>query len=316
MEAQPRSSTPTPSVGSPGSFAAGEISLRTRIQSALDTYPPSMRRIADLILIEPSAIRDKTITELARLCATSEATVVRFCRTLGLTGYAQLRLRMTSDLATEAAHAEGDPTYGEDIGPADSLAATVAKIAHSEVVAIQETASSVDLAALTRLVAAADGANRIILFGVGASGTAAHDLAQKLVRIGRAAFCFPDAHDALAAASLLRPGDVAIAFSHSGRTREPIEFLEAGRWEGAVTAAVVNAASAPLAARADIVLRTAVRETTFRSGAMASRIAQLTVVDYIFVGVAKIRYDETVRALASTHRSVQRLRPPNRSRKG
>ena len=58
-------------------------------------------------------------------------------------------------------------------------------------------------------------------------------------------------------------------------------------------------------------LTTAVRETTFRSGAMASRLAQLTLVDFMFVGVAQKTTARTKAALEATHRAVSghRLEP-------
>jgi hypothetical protein len=58
------------------------------------------------------------------------------------------------------------------------------------------------------------------------------------------------------------------------------------------------------------VLTTAARETTFRSGAMASRIAQLAVIDCLFVGVAQRSYDRTTTALNRTYRAVQSRRVP------
>lgn len=57
----------------------------------------------------------------------------------------------------------------------------------------------------------------------------------------------------------------------------------------------------PLAEMADLVLTTtAAGETTFRSGAMSSRLAQLIVVDCLFVAVAQRSYAETGAALEST----------------
>jgi DNA-binding MurR/RpiR family transcriptional regulator len=184
----------------------------------------------------------------------------------------------------------------------------VQKVAGSEILGIRETLENLDMEALERVISGIDGSHRVVLYGVGASNAGAHDLAQKLLRVGYTALAFHDAHDALVSAALLGPGDVAIGFSHSGRTKETIAFLRRAHQSKAFTVAVSNSPESPLADVADEHLRTAVRETTFRSGAMASRIAQLTMVDYIFVGVARGHYDRTVRALQSTHEVVQELR--------
>jgi DNA-binding MurR/RpiR family transcriptional regulator len=267
-----------------------------------------MRRVADAILERPQIVLDQTITKLARNCETSETSVVRFCRTLGFTGYAPMRIEMATELATESAWFGNDAGYGADITATDTVADTVAKISASEIVGIQETAANIDLPALERIVERIAGARTVVLFGVAASNAGARDLAQKLLRIGVTAVSLADAHEAIVPATLLGADGVAVAFSHSGRTRETISFLRAARASGAFTVAITNAQATPLESAADATLRTAVRETMFRSGAMASRIAQLTVVDYIFVGVARLDYDRSVEALERTHVRARSLR--------
>jgi DNA-binding MurR/RpiR family transcriptional regulator len=284
------------------------VSIRTTIQSQIDGYPPSQRRIADTILHRPQIVLDQTITELAHTCGTSETSVVRFCRTLGFTGYAPMRIEMATELAVETARFGTDAGYGSDITPTDTVADAVAKISASEIVGIQETAANIDLAVLEGIVERIASAGTVLVFGVAASNAGARDLAQKLLRIGVTALSFADAHEALVPATILGADGVAVAFSHSGRTRETIAFLRAARASGAFTVAITNGQATPLEAEADATLRTAVRETRFRSGAMASRIAQLTVVDYVFVGVARSDYDHSVAAIERTHASARGLR--------
>lgn len=286
----------------------GGVSIRTSIQAGLDGYPPSMRRVAEAIIDRPRIVLEQTITELARTCDTSETSVVRFCRTLGFTGYAPFRLRMASELASESAQFGDDATFGTDIAADDTLAGMVQAISRAEIVGIQETAAALDLDVLQQVVDRVAVADQVVLFGVAASNAGAQDLAQKLRRVRIRATSFVDAHDALVPATLLGSDGVAVAFSHSGRTREAVAFLAAARRAGAYTVAVTSAPHAPLVREADAVLRTAVRETTFRSGAMASRIAQLTVVDYLFVAVARTHQDSSVEAIRATRASVEALR--------
>lgn len=284
------------------------VSIQTNIQAHLDSYSPSIRRIADALLSRPQIALELTISQLARACETSETSVVRFCRTLGFTGYSPFRMQMAAELASEGAQRGNDSGYGSDILATDSLADMVAKISSSELIGIQETAQNLDLKALQSVIDLVRVAPKVIVFGVGASNGGAHDLAQKLQRIGRVALAEYDAHNALVAAALLRPGDVAIGFSHSGRTRETFEVLRVAHEAGASTVAITNVEDSRISKQADVTVRTAVRETTFRSGAMASRIAQLTVVDYIFVGVARADYEASVQALRLTHESLRGVR--------
>jgi DNA-binding MurR/RpiR family transcriptional regulator len=285
-----------------------KVSIQSNIQAKADSYPPSMKRIADVILTRPQVVLEMTISELAQSCLTSETSIVRFARTLGFTGFAPMKLQMAAELASEIAQFGSDASYGSDIRPTDTLAEMVSIISSSELLGIQETAANLDMDALQRVIDHIVSSRKTALFGVAASNAGAQDLTQKLLRIGRIALGFDDAHGAIVSAALLEPGDLAIGFSHSGRTRETTEFLRVAGSRGASTVAITNVADSPVTEHAEITLRTAVRETTFRSGAMASRIAQLTLVDYIFVGVARANYDKSVQALKSTHESVNMLR--------
>jgi len=280
----------------------------TNIQAQSDSYPASIMRVADEVLHHPHSVPGITISQLARTCRTSETSVVRFCRTLGFSGYAPFKLQMAAELAAESAQFGEQASYGSDIILSDTLGEMVAKISASERFGILETSNNLDLDALQSVIDSILTAEKALAFGVGASNASAHDLVQKLQRIGRAAWSEYDAHNALVVAALLHAGDVAIGFSHSGATREVAELLQTARAAGATTVAITNTAGSLVTQHADITLRTAVRETPLRAGAMASRIAQLTIVDYIFVGVARANHDDSIQALEVTHESVRALR--------
>jgi DNA-binding MurR/RpiR family transcriptional regulator len=194
---------------------------------------------------------------------------------------------------------------GSDIGPGDDMRQVVEKIAFADARAVEETASQLDIAVLERVVDALARARRVDVYGVGASAFAALDFQQKLHRIGRVAFAWNDTHIALTSAALLGPRDVAVGISHTGVTGDTIDALAEARAHGATTVALTNFPRSPIARVADHVLTTAARETTFRSGAMASRLAQLTVIDCLFVGVAQRRYAETLAALEVTRDAVR-----------
>lgn len=284
------------------------VSVLSRIRSLRTGMPPAKRRVADAVLGQPAEVVVKTITELAGQCQTSETTVIRFCRAAGFRGYPELRLALATEIGRDAARGDGHRELGADIGRTDSLAEVVGKIGYADARGVEETVQRLDVDALARVVDAVVGASRIILYGLGASGFAAWDLQRKLYRIGRSAFAFGDPHDALVAAALLRPGDVAFGMTHTGATVETVNMLREAHRHGAVTVAISNAAGSAAARVSDLVLGTASRETTFRSGAMASRIAQLAIVDCIFVAVAQRTYDATLDALRLTFDAVADIR--------
>ena len=284
------------------------VDLLVRIRDVVPQLQPAAQRVASVVLSDPAAAAQLSIGTLATRAETSVATVMRFCRAIGLDSYPQLRLGLAGAVAREnALVGQRDPSTG-DLDPNDSLRQMVDKIAYNEARALEETADNLDLGSLERCVQLLSSARRIDLFGIGASGFVAQDLHQKLHRIGLIAFVWTDPHAALTAAALLTPADVALGVSHSGSTLDTVEPLQLAAERGAKTIALTNFSGSKLAAAADEVLTTAVRETPFRSGATASRIAQLAIVDFLFVGVAQQAYDESNQALSQTFQAIHHRR--------
>lgn len=283
----------------PNGDADMPITVLTR--GLLPTLRPAMRRVGQRVIDDPAGTAAMTINDLAEACDTSSATVLRFCRQLGLRGYPQLRLA----LATEVGGARETVEPVGDIEEGDDLAAVVAKVTFADARAVEETAGSLSVSALTAVVDAIVAARQVDVYGVGASGFVAADLQQKLHRIGRSVAAWGDSHMALTSAALLGDGDVAVGISHTGATIDTIDALAEAGSRGATTVAITNFPRSPIADVSSHVLTTAARETTFRSGATASRLAQLTVVDCIFVGVAQRTFAQSQRALAATLEALE-----------
>ncbi|TFD81040.1 MurR/RpiR family transcriptional regulator [Cryobacterium sp. Sr8] len=274
------------------------------MRAARPALPPSERLIAQLFLDNPAEAANLSIAELATRCGTSTTSVVRFYKRIGYDHYKDLRIDLIREVTREKMQNADLLTVSGDINRDDSLDDIVSKVALNETLSIADTAKALDTHALARAVDLVQAARRVDSFGVGASAFVGLDLQQKLSRIGRTALNWPDSHAAWTSAATLDASCVAIAVSHSGATRDTVEFLTIAREAGAATIALTNFSDSPLAAAADVVLTTAARETRFRSGALGSRIAQLMVVDCLFTAVAQASYDDSMAALRRTYEAV------------
>jgi DNA-binding MurR/RpiR family transcriptional regulator len=284
------------------------LSILIRVRGALPNLRPAERRVAEAVLADPAKVSESSITTVARSCQTSETTVLRFCRALGLAGYPELRIALARAAQWEESdQAGGGPVTGV-ITKTDTLAEVVAKVTHADARSVEDTGAALDLDVLASAVSAVADARRVDVYGTGASALVGHDLQLKLHRIGLVSFLWSEHHQALTSAALLGAGDVALGISHTGTTAEVVDALRVARERGATTIAVTNFAGSAIATHAALVLTTAARETTFRSGAMSSRIAQLAVVDCLFTGVAQRSYDSAVQALQDTYAVVQARR--------
>ncbi|WP_205413206.1 MULTISPECIES: MurR/RpiR family transcriptional regulator [Amycolatopsis] len=279
-----------------------ETSPLVRIRSLLPGLARAEQRVAKVVLDDPSAVARRSITEVALAASTSETTVTRFCKAVGVGGYPQLRIALAAD--TARSEARSTRNLGGEIAVDDDLAAVVGKVSFADARAVEETAEQLDIATLQRVIDLLADAGRTDVYGVGASAFVAADLQQKLHRIGRVCFAWSDTHIMLTSAAVLGAGDVAIGVSHTGATTDTVEALRVAREHGATTVALTNFPRSPITEVADYVLTTAARETTFRSGATASRIAQLTVIDCLFIGVAQRHMDSASAALEATRDAV------------
>ncbi|MEV0645334.1 MurR/RpiR family transcriptional regulator [Phytomonospora sp. NPDC050363] len=287
------------------------MDLIAQIRGVLPSLPKAEQRVATTILGDPAALATYTITDLAAAAHTSEATVIRFCRSIGLSGHRQLRLRAAEAVARRPS--TPDPkVVGGDIPAGADMPRIIATIGFHDTRAVSDTVEQLDPAVCTKVVDALANAGRVDVFGVGASGFVAADFHQKLHRIGRTANCWTDVHAALTGAALLKPGDVAFGITHTGETHDIVDVLKLAADRGVTTVALTNFPRSTVSGVVDHVLTTAAGETTFRSGATASRIAQLTVVDCLFVGLAARGRQRTADALAATAGAVKDRRRSSR----
>lgn len=273
-----------------------------KIKQGLETFKPSEKKIALYILERPQEIMNLSITELADKSNTSEASIVRFYKSLGLKGYQELKLAVS--LEALQIHQKNKVLF-EQIGVDDTPVDIITKVSSGNMQAIQDTGKILCPEELNKAIDAIDKAKSVNIFSMGASSVVALDAQYKFMRINIPTYMFFDSHIQMTSAVNLTKDDVAIGISHSGRTKEVVDALQVAKEKGTTTICITQFGDSPIVNTSDIKLFMASSENNFRSGAMASRIAQLTVIDSLFMGVACRRYDEVMETLIKTREGVK-----------
>ncbi len=281
-----------------GIFVQGFESCLPFIRALYPSLRPAERKVADFILSHPTEVAAMSSVELAHRAGVSDSTVIKCSQHLGFEGFSQLKLALVRELATIPVSAFGEVT------PEDSVQEIKDKVFHSNAQALTDTAKVLDHTELERAAAKILEARRVDFFGVGASGIVALDAQLKFMRIGIDSGCYPDSHVQATRAALLLPDDVAVVITHSGQTRDAVEVLQLARKAGAATICITNYPTSPAARLSDIVLLTSAQETDLRSGALGSRLAQLTVVDCLFMAVAIRRHEQAMEYLTRTRAAL------------
>ena len=269
-----------------------------KIRDMKDSLTPVERIVAEYVLANLEEIPHLSIKNLAQLTKTSDASVLRFCKTMGYSGYRSFIVSISASIGSMDDEQKDQYT---DIQPGDDLDTIISNISRNNSKSIEDTLCVIDRKEIGRAVQVMRESNRVVFFGIGASGLVAIDGEQKFSRINKMCHAYTDGHSQLTAATLLDKGDVAIFVSNSGDTIEILDTLEIAKKNGACIIAITKYTKSELADNADIVLSISTPEVTIRSGAMGSRIAMLTVIDILFAGVASAEYKNVKKYLTKTH---------------
>jgi len=282
----------------PVNGSAGNSSCLVKVANIVAELHDAERRAAQLIYSNPAEVIHCSITELAERSSTSEATIVRLCKRLGYKGFQELKIRLAQDVVA--------PSYQmyEAIEKDDDSVTIKKKVFDSHIRALDDTSKVLDDDAFVRAVQALASARCVEFYGTGGSGAIALDARHKFLKIGIKSFASPDSTLQAMSASLLRAGDVVVGISHSGGNKEVIEALALARRAGATVIAITNYGKSPIRRVSDIVLFTASKETAFKSDAVASRIAELAIIDALCAAVAFSRYEQSFENLKKTREAT------------
>jgi len=255
-----------------------EINSLARIRSRLPNLATAERQVADWVLQYSEEVVQSSMAQVAMECGVSDTTVLRFCRAAGFKGYMDLKLSVARDMAspTQLVH--------DDIEGGDSSSVVARKVFLSHIQALYDTLAVLDKDDLDKAVDLIINAERIFIVGVGTSNSIVNEAYNKFFRLGLNCHAQTDAYLQLMEASLVGSETLVIAISQSGSSTDPVITLEETRRNGAKAIVITGHAGSPLTNYADVVFLAVSQES--RAEAIASRIAQMTIVDALYVIVS------------------------------
>lgn len=260
------------------------------------------RRLADFILTDSRSVIHLTVSELATKAGVSDATVVRFCQELGYRGYQDFKIHLSQALVAPVESL--DWTIERD----DSPKVLLEKVSANTIETIRNTSDCISEQQLTVAVKLLGQARRIIMFGCGISGMVATDGSHKFMKLGVNSISYSDSHNAMQAISVAGSRDLLFVVSYSGATRDILHAVALANEIGMRTMAITRQGKNPLRDLVDVALSTSSPESFYRVEGMSTRIAQLCIMDALFVGLYlsdEKRFGET---LQNTRESVTCLK--------
>lgn len=272
------------------------------IQESLHTFKPSEKKVAAYILKFPNDVVNYSVQKLAENTNVSEATIIRFSKSLKCKGFQDLKLKIAYNLAKSE---DSKNFMYQDIPSDDSILSLIRSVSQSNIQSIQNTMAVLSEDELDKTISLIAKARIVAVFGIGASAVIAQDFKQKLTRINRWCEAALDRDTQVTISANLTEHDVAFGISYSGQTKDVVESLSVAKEKGAKIISLTKSGDNPVSSLADVKLNTTSLERDVRSGATGSRIAQLNVIDMLFLGVTRADQDRNIEALEKTRKAVE-----------
>lgn len=276
--------------------------LNMRIRLLSSTMSEKEQLVADYILKSPDKIVHGTINQVAEELNVADSTVFRFCKRLGYKGFQDMKI----SLAAEATTNLGD--IHELINADDDKKTILKKVFHFNIKTLEDTLKVIDEDEFKKAVDTILNAGKIEFFGFGGSNVIALDGYHKFIRTGLTVNAQIDSHMQLMSASQLKKTDVAVLISHTGKSKDILDILNTVKQNGVRTIGITGYTQSPLSQSVDIPLYTLSEETDYRSEALASRIAQLSILDALFVNLMVSLDERGVHSLQKVRKAIQNKR--------
>jgi RpiR family carbohydrate utilization transcriptional regulator len=274
--------------------------MLSRIEQRASSLSRAEKRVADWILAHPRQAADATLAEVAEACGASEPTVIRFCRSVGLSGFRALTIRLTEALSRPASYVH------RDVSADDATSDAVTKVLDAAISSLMDMRAQLLSMPVDAAAAALCKARQITFIGLGASGHVATDACHKFFRLGTPCIAHTDTPSILQAAAIAGPDDVLIVVSHLGGWAELDRAAAAARDNGATVIALTIPTSR-LACTASLVFGWDPHEDTSVYTPMSSRLAQLALLDALYVAFALSLGDVAAEKLRRSKDALQNV---------
>src|SRR5699024_4916069 len=277
-----------------------EENIILQIKSNLNALSKAEKKIAEYILEHPAEIVQYNTTELANKADVSPATIIRFCRSIGLSGFSELKIRLYADTSGV------DKNLYTDITPGEDISQIAEKLAFRLNQTISQTVNYLDASVIKNVSTLIDYCSTIYVCGLGASHIVAEDFTQKFSRIGKSVVHTLDYH--LMSSSFINTKDpcIIIVISNSGETNEMIKLAQIAQQNKIHTIGISQYSNSTLARLVDYpIIHHGGEEVMLRSAATTSLMSQLFIIDVLYFSYINKKPDKILNMLKKSKINIQ-----------
>ena len=268
-------------------------------------YTSAERKVATFVLENPQEVTGLTVHQLAEKCGVASSAVIRFCKTIQLQGFAELKIEMARELGSKR---EEQKNTVPAVEPGSGTEGVVRKVFQSGMDTLQDTLDKLDFSKVEQMSQMMLKAKRIFLFGLGTSSTVVLDAQYRLSQLGLWATACTDILLMGVTGANLEKGDVVLAISHSGRTKAVVDAVRLAKKKGATILAITSFNDSFLYQESDVAATVFADEATYPVEAVSARVAHICMVDSLAMLLATHNYDSFAQHIKSRNDVLEGIR--------
>jgi RpiR family carbohydrate utilization transcriptional regulator len=269
-----------------------------RLRGVYPSLKTALQKVANLILRQPEMAIYASVNEVAAAANVSEATVMRFCRTLGFKGFQDFKIALARELVAPSPRAE-------EAAAGDGPGALVRRIFKANIAALEETLEVLELRQMQEAAQYLLNCRKLVVIGVSGSAAVVQYAELRLNTLGLTVHGFTERYQILSAAALLTAEEALLAVSHLGNSQEILDAARVARDNNARIIAITSNSISPLTRIADLVLLTAARDMALPRDGLASFLCQISVIDSLFGLLQQARPERAREYLAKIEKVLQ-----------
>lgn len=263
------------------------------------------RKIATYVIESPQEVTGLTVHQLAEKCGVASSAVIRFCKTIQLQGFSELKLELARELGSKREEQKNTlPAVEHESG----TEGVVRKVFQAGMDTLQDTLDKLDFSKIEKMSEVLVNAKHIFIFGLGTSSTVVLDAQYRLSQLGLWATACTDILLMGVTGANLEQGDVVLAISHSGRTKAVVDAVRLAKKKGATVLAITSFTDSFLYKESDVAATVFADEVTYPVEAVSARVAHICMVDSLAMLLATHNYDSFVQHVKSRNDILEGIR--------
>lgn len=226
------------------------MTLKTRIHEQYNQLSKSQKKVALYVIDHPKRVAMASAQEVGVTIGVSETTVIRFCYSLALSGYAELQKMTREQLFSQESSLT---TYQESKLALEQEPHFFEKVMEQDQRYIMETMKQIKEADYETAIERLSTAETVYVLGLRSSYTAANWLSYTLGLVrGNVQLLRPETEDVVQTLSQMNDHSVVIVISFHRYLKETIQIAQLAHKQGAFMIGITDSLLAPIHAFSDV----------------------------------------------------------------